>query len=1281
MKRFYPALFCCCLGFSLAAQTVINGVVNVYTPVSSFVCDSSSLVVGNSTGFSAGDKVLLVQMKGAAVSLANNATFGDVTDTGNAGNYEFNRIASISGNEIRLQFALIHSYDVAGKVQLVRVPEYDNVTANNLTCKAWDGTTGGVLAIDVAGTLTLQGNIDVSAKGFRGGMVFDTDNAGDNETQYFYPFSPALSAEKGEGTALIPVNQSFGRGKAATGGGGGNAHNAGGGGGANGGSGGNGGLEYFNTPGSPTPGTNGVGGAGLFNFSTQKILLGGGGGAGHTNDNVGTSGGQGGGIVLLKANALEANGFKIMANGADVVADGTNRNDGQGGGGAGGTVLLLASQVTGNLTLELKGGNGGNCLFFVQSQIIGPGGGGNGGKLAISQLFPNVTVTLNGGQNGIANQNMTNGAQPGQPGSLLFPLLSLEEGTLPAGPMPDLGPDVILCVDSTVVFDAGPGFASYLWQDGSTGQTFAATAFDIYWVEVTDSCGNTQRDSVLLTGNLINDTQFGDVDLCAGASLTLTLPGFDNYAWAPAAGLSCTDCADVTIQPAATTTYTLLATTNDGCVLNDTFIVTVVPLPERTETIEFCPGGSATVLGMTYTQPITITDILPASGAGCDTIVTYILKFSPVDLTFRFDDLVCNNGQIDLHYTICNLGSGPAPAEAPVTFYDADPTLLAASVLGTYTINTAGLDSCATGVIADVGDQMFPDGAPPGTVVFSVVNFDGSLPTPFSFNDFPVTGIEECNYENNQDDLMVQFPVSPVLNLGPDVALCTDDSTVVFDAGPGFVSYLWQDGSTDQTFAATAFDYYWVEVTDACGFKQRDTVLLTVSLINDTQFGDVDICAGESLFLTLPGFDSYTWSPAAGLSCTDCADVVVQPAETTTYTLLAITTDGCVLNDSFTVTVIPLPTRAETIDFCKGDTVLINGMAYTQPGTVQENIPATIGCDTIVTYTLQYIVAPNASISIQCVDDINIATQSGTGPVVVDYALPTFASDCPCPGVSLSLTAGLPPGSTFPLGETEVCYEVSDSCGNAASCCFIVNIREALPCDVKVIGCMKYELLEITRNTQLEKTYRIRVTNNCPNPMTYVAIQLPAGVAAVKPANLSVFTTQDGRNYDVRNPNFSPFYSIRYKSTADSISNGESDIFYYTLPPQATPDYIHITARLEPQVFYEAHLNTFNCPVLPEDDMRPAPDAREAGPAAQQPRVFPNPTSGELFADLSEWEGQQVQVNVLDSRGAVVQSLNETADFAPQAIRLPSGLTNGLYVLDVRTADGRRQAMRFVLQR
>ncbi|MCC6462377.1 MAG: HYR domain-containing protein, partial [Saprospiraceae bacterium] len=392
-------------------------------------------------------------------------------------------------------------------------------------------------------------------------------------------------------------------------------------------------------------------------------------------------------------------------------------------------------------------------------------------------------------------------------------------------------------------------------------------------------------------------------------------------------------------------------------------------------------------------------------------------------------------------------------------------------------------------------------------------------------------------------------------------------------------------------------------------------------------------------------------------------------------------TIGCDTVVTYTLTVLPLLTRAESIAFCPGESVLIGGNTYTQAGTVLDTIPGIAGCDTLVTYTLQYLTPAPSTVTLTCPATVNISVPPGTGNTVAQYDLPLTGSDCPCPGIALSLTAGLPSGGAFPPGTTVVCYTAQDSCGNSASCCFEVIIREAQACDSKEIGCLKYELLTITADAAKNRTYRIRVTNKCADKLMYTAVQLPNGIVALEPAHLSVYTGESGQDYEVRNPNFSPFYSIRFKPTADGIANGASEIFEYTLPAQSAPDYIHITTRLAPQTFYEAHLNTFNCPV----GTTPAgnkPDKRSTSIPASAPalRLFPNPNAGELFVDLSAWAGQPVHLRVCNAQGQALHQVATQAGDSPYPLRLPENLADGLYTLSIWMESGERRALRFVLQ-
>ena len=448
--HFYlrPLFLLCCAGIlhSTTIAQSVSGIINTYYKVTGVNIVPNTVTVSSAAGLTPGLKILIIQMKGASINSTNTPSFGNLTSIGNAGNYEFNYICGISGNNVLLQYQLLRSYDAAGSVQLIPVPQFNSVTVTD-TVKAsnWNvgAGTGGVVVMQATDTIFLNAPIDVSSKGFAGGAlvnyagcVWSTD-----VTAYTLPALPAdpntNGARKGEGIADFISNGDYGRGKQANGGGGGNNHNTGGAGGSNYGIGGNGGTrsnETFFACHGLNPGIGGItlSGSG-YTVPNNRIFMGGGGGGGHQNNSVGTPGGNGGGIIILLANTIVTGGEKLLANGAapynpacsnPLYAEG----DGGGGGGAGGTIVLNVNQINGLLSADVAGANGsgsGNAT----NNCTGPGGGGGGGVLWLSNagVLGNITAVNNGGTNGIismvnstpACRGLTNGAASGGSGTTL----------------------------------------------------------------------------------------------------------------------------------------------------------------------------------------------------------------------------------------------------------------------------------------------------------------------------------------------------------------------------------------------------------------------------------------------------------------------------------------------------------------------------------------------------------------------------------------------------------------------------------------------------------------------------------------------------------------------------------------------------------------------------------------------------------------------------------------------------------------------------------------------
>lgn len=403
-------------------QTSISGIVNTYTVVTDIKYCESKIGVNSTLGFAPDDFVIIMQMQGATIQNSDNASFGDIDDLGSAGLFEKAEILSITGSEVTFKNLLVNEYDLNGSVQLISLPKYENATVDNpLTGFTWDGFTGGVVAIEVENTLTLNADIIATGIGFRGGalnQVSSDCNFLTNANDYFYASNNWRGAPKGEGVAKFITGKEHGRGAQANGGGGGNDHNTGGGGGSNFTDGGQGGEQ-------DAPGTfgcsgdhPGVGGKGVV-LPETRIFMGGGGGGGHVdNNNVGSAGGNGGGIIIVIANSIMAGGNKLVANGLTPNLAG---GDGAGGGGAGGSVFVLAQSILGAVAIEATGGDGGDTVNPTD-RCFGPGGGGSGGR-----IWTNVVVgstTLTGGVAGTNSTNssecsgLSNGATDGQGGSL-----------------------------------------------------------------------------------------------------------------------------------------------------------------------------------------------------------------------------------------------------------------------------------------------------------------------------------------------------------------------------------------------------------------------------------------------------------------------------------------------------------------------------------------------------------------------------------------------------------------------------------------------------------------------------------------------------------------------------------------------------------------------------------------------------------------------------------------------------------------------------------------------
>ncbi|MCG3166652.1 MAG: hypothetical protein POELPBGB_02432 [Bacteroidia bacterium] len=562
----------------------------------------------------------------------------------------------------------------------------------------------------------------------------------------------------------------------------------------------------------------------------------------------------------------------------------------------------------------------------------------------------------------------------------------------------------------------GPGYFFDLNMDGNPGNDFGDNnvAACTWTFCFTLTAGNTPGASLAVTVEALSDGETGswgstacngtpftlstatvsnnpgtvyvtsNSSVCAGNSVTLTAVGATNYTWSPATGLNTTTGATVIATPASTTTYTV--TGSGGCTTcTATTTVTVNPIP----TVSVTPAAPAICSGQSTT--------LTASGA-----TTY--TWSPATgLNTTNGATVTANPTTTTTYTVTGTANGctdPATVTVTVnpipnvTISPAPPTICAGQSIA-ITANGANTYSWspATGLSATTGT----------TVTAS----------PAATQSYTVTGTSVAGCNGSRFFTVTVNPLPAVAINPAATAICIGGSTPL--AASGANTYAWSpatglSATTGANVSATpaATTTYTVTGTGANGCVNASTSTVTVNALPVVSVFPpaTAICNGNSAVLTALGANTYTWSPATGLSATTGASVTASPATTTTYTVTGTDANGCVGTATITVTVNPLPNVAVNpvaTAICDGNATTLNASgANTYTWSPATDLSATTGASvtanpaTTTTYTV------TGTSGAGCINTATTTVTVNPLPVIsVNPAIPTL-----CNGSSITLTAG-----------------------------------------------------------------------------------------------------------------------------------------------------------------------------------------------------------------------------------------------------------------------------------
>jgi gliding motility-associated-like protein len=361
--------------------------------------------------------------------------------------------------------------------------------------------------------------------------------------------------------------------------------------------------------------------------------------------------------------------------------------------------------------------------------------------------------------------------------------------------------------------------------------------------------------------------------ICPGDSTSLTAGGATTYAWAPTTGLSATSGANVMAGPTTTTTYTVTGNTS-GCTATATAIVTAAPLP----TVVVTPASTTICLGTSDTLVASGASSYvwaPSTGLNTTSGATVIANpSSTITYTVAGTDLSGCSSSTTVTVTVT---PGIVPdAGSNVAICAGDSVQLNASGGTTYTWSTSIGLSCS-----NCDDPM---ASPPFTTTYTVMVGDGNCP--------PAT-----------DAVTVTVNPVPIATIIGDTIVCPGEQIIL--TATGGPSYTWSTGGTTASITYNPITPLFVFVTVSAN-GCADTAQIFIDLFGVDQvvaFQDTTITLGSSVQLIAIGGSSWNWSPATGLSCSNCPDPIASPQITTTYTVSAVDSNGCASSDHVTVTI------------------------------------------------------------------------------------------------------------------------------------------------------------------------------------------------------------------------------------------------------------------------------------------------------------------------------------------------------------------------------------------
>lgn len=372
----------------------------------------------------------------------------------------------------------------------------------------------------------------------------------------------------------------------------------------------------------------------------------------------------------------------------------------------------------------------------------------------------------------------------------------------------------------------------------------------------------------------------GSPAICIGSNIILTASGASTYSWIPVSTLSSDTGIAVTAAPTVTTTYTVTGTDINGNTNTNTVTVTVNPRPimsvSSAGTLTICNGSNINLTASGASTYSWTPSATLSSGTG-ETVTatpasttTYIIIGTDVNgCSNRLTVTVTVNPNQSAVFsypgtTFCQSGTNPAP------IFTGDGTP------GNFG-STEGL------VFVNVNS--------------GVIDLYSSTPGTYTVTNTIAGGCFSSSFAST----IIILP-KPVLTVN-SVSICEGNIASLFASGAN--SYQWSTGENTSVIVVSPISsttYTVTGIISGCISTAISSVTVSPMPIINVN-ANVNLNLGNSTQLFATGGITYHWTPAAGLSCTDCPNPIASPGATTTYCVEAFNGIDCSDRAFVTVTV------------------------------------------------------------------------------------------------------------------------------------------------------------------------------------------------------------------------------------------------------------------------------------------------------------------------------------------------------------------------------------------